>query len=82
MTPILTLEGVSVRLPKGADRDHALRAVSLTVAAGEILCVVGESGSGKSMTANAITRLLPPGVEIDAGFPTPRCARFAVPALR
>ena len=67
MTPILTLEGVSVRLPKGADRDHALRAVSLTVAAGEILCVVGESGSGKSMTANAITRLLPPGVEIDAG---------------
>lgn len=67
MSPILTLEGVSVRLPKGADRDHALRAVSLTVAAGEILCVVGESGSGKSMTANAITRLLPPGVEIDAG---------------
>jgi peptide/nickel transport system ATP-binding protein len=67
VSPILTLEGVSVRLPKGADRDHALRAVSLTVAAGEILCVVGESGSGKSMTANAITRLLPPGVEIDAG---------------
>ena len=67
MTPILSLEGVGVRLPKGADRSHAMREVSLTVNAGEILCVVGESGSGKSMTANAIMRLLPPGVAIDAG---------------
>jgi peptide/nickel transport system ATP-binding protein len=67
MSAILSLEGVSVRLPPGADRSHAMRDVSLTVAAGEILCVVGESGSGKSMTANAIMRLLPPGVAIDGG---------------
>ncbi|OYU47139.1 MAG: microcin ABC transporter ATP-binding protein [Rhizobiales bacterium PAR1] len=67
MTPILVLDQVSVKLPKGADRSHAMEEVTLSVAAGEILCVVGESGSGKSMTANAIMRLLPGGVTLDGG---------------
>jgi peptide/nickel transport system ATP-binding protein len=67
MSAVLTLESVSVSLPKGADRPHAMSEVSLSVAANEILCVVGESGSGKSMTANAIMRLLPEGVAIDGG---------------
>jgi len=65
--PVLSLQGLSVRLPPRADRSHALRDVSLDVHAGEIVCVVGESGSGKSMTASAIMRLLPPGVAIEAG---------------
>jgi peptide/nickel transport system ATP-binding protein len=65
--PILTLEGLSVRLPAGADRPHALSDVSLSIAANEILCVVGESGSGKSIMANAIMRLLPNEVTIDGG---------------
>jgi peptide/nickel transport system ATP-binding protein len=64
---ILTLEQLSVRLPAGADRPHALSGVSLSVAANEILCVVGESGSGKSIMANAIMRLLPDEVTIDGG---------------
>src|SRR5712672_1609394 len=64
---ILTLEGLSVRLPTGADRPHALSDVSLSIAANEILCVVGESGSGKSIMANAIMRLLPNDVSIDGG---------------
>jgi peptide/nickel transport system ATP-binding protein len=64
---ILTLDRLGVRLPKGADRPHALTDVSLTIAANEILCVVGESGSGKSMMANAIMRLLPNEVTIDGG---------------
>jgi peptide/nickel transport system ATP-binding protein len=67
MPPVLTLEGLSVRLPAGADRPHAMKDVSLAIAGNEILCVVGESGSGKSMTANAIMRLLPTGVTIDGG---------------
>ena len=67
MTPILVLDDVSVKLPAGADRSHAMANVSLSLAANEILCVVGESGSGKSMTANAIMRLLPGGVAIDGG---------------
>ncbi|HEU0150867.1 MAG TPA: ATP-binding cassette domain-containing protein, partial [Bradyrhizobium sp.] len=57
--PILTIEGLSVRLPAGADRTQALTDVSLSIAPNEILCIVGESGSGKSMMANAIMRLLP-----------------------
>jgi peptide/nickel transport system ATP-binding protein len=64
---ILSLDRLSVRLPKGADRTHALSEVSLSVAPNEILCVVGESGSGKSMMANAIMRLLPNEVAIDSG---------------
>jgi peptide/nickel transport system ATP-binding protein len=64
---ILTLDGLSVSLPAGADRSHALRGVSLSVAANEILCVVGESGSGKSIMANAIMQLLPRDVAIDGG---------------
>jgi peptide/nickel transport system ATP-binding protein len=67
MTPVLSLEGLSVRLPSGADRLHALEDVNLALLSNEIVCVVGESGSGKSMTANAIMRLLPAGVEIDGG---------------
>jgi peptide/nickel transport system ATP-binding protein len=67
MTPVLTLDGLTVSLPPGADRPHALADVSLAVKAGEIVCVVGESGSGKSMTANAVMRLLPPGVGIARG---------------
>ncbi|GLR88907.1 ABC transporter ATP-binding protein [Bradyrhizobium iriomotense] len=65
--PILSLEGLSVRLPRGADRTHALNGVSLSIASNEILCVVGESGSGKSMMANAIMRLVPGEVAIEAG---------------
>ncbi len=64
---ILTLEDLSVRLPPGADRPHALSGVSLSIAANEILCVVGESGSGKSMMASTIMQLLPNGVSIDGG---------------
>jgi peptide/nickel transport system ATP-binding protein len=65
--PILTLDRLSVRLPPGADRGHAVADASLTIAANEILCVVGESGSGKSIMANAVMRLLPGGVAIDSG---------------
>jgi peptide/nickel transport system ATP-binding protein len=64
---ILSLEHLGVRLPKGADRPHALSDVSLSIEPDEILCVVGESGSGKSMMANAIMRLLPNDVTIDGG---------------
>ncbi|MEM9852146.1 MAG: ATP-binding cassette domain-containing protein, partial [Pseudomonadota bacterium] len=40
-----------------------LHDVALTVARGQIVGVIGESGSGKSMTAYAITQLLPAGAQ-------------------
>lgn len=65
--PILTLERLSVRLPAGADRQHAVSGASLSISANEVVCVVGESGSGKSIMANAVMGLLPGGVTIDGG---------------
>jgi peptide/nickel transport system ATP-binding protein len=56
---VLEIRGLSVALPKGADRRHAVEGVSLTVRAREILCLVGESGSGKSVTAHTVMGLLP-----------------------
>ncbi len=67
LEPVLEVERLSVSLPPGADRPLALREVSLTLRAGETLCLVGESGSGKSMLASAVMRLLPPGVAVTSG---------------
>jgi peptide/nickel transport system ATP-binding protein len=59
--PVLTIENLTVSLPKGADRPNAVEDVSFTVAQHEILCIVGESGSGKSVTAQTVMGLLPRG---------------------
>ena len=59
--PVLKIDNLSVELPKGADRQHAVENVSLEVRPGEILCLVGESGSGKSVTGLSIMGLLPKG---------------------
>jgi len=64
---LLSIEALTVALPKGGDRPHALSDVTLELNANEILCVVGESGSGKSMTASAVMGLLPEGVRATAG---------------
>ncbi|MGL4286029.1 MAG: ATP-binding cassette domain-containing protein, partial [Phreatobacter sp.] len=57
--PILRIDNLSVALPDGLDRSHAVRDLSLDVHRRQIVCVVGESGSGKSVTASAVMRLLP-----------------------
>jgi len=64
--PVLALEGLSVSLD-AADRRVPVDDVSLSLAAGETLCLVGESGCGKSMTALACMGLLPEGGRISAG---------------
>jgi peptide/nickel transport system ATP-binding protein len=56
---VLKIENLTVKLPKGADREFAIEDVSLHVDKGEIVCVVGESGSGKSVTAFTIMGLIP-----------------------
>jgi putative ABC transport system ATP-binding protein len=52
-TPLIQLQQVSRTFP-GPDPVHALRAVSLSVARGEVLGIVGRSGSGKSTLLNVI----------------------------
>ncbi|ACF01087.1 ABC transporter ATP-binding protein [Rhodopseudomonas palustris] len=64
---LLSVENLSVELPHGGDRSHAVSDVSLSVRRNEIVCLVGESGSGKSITAHAVLRLLPPSLEIGTG---------------
>ncbi|EHM01574.1 putative phosphonate C-P lyase system protein PhnK [Acetobacteraceae bacterium AT-5844] len=64
---LLSIEGLTVALPKDGDRPYALRDVTLQLNPNEILCVVGESGSGKSMTASAVMGLLPEGVTVERG---------------
>jgi peptide/nickel transport system ATP-binding protein len=63
----LAIEGLSIRLPPGGDREHAVTGVGLEVAAGEIHCLVGESGSGKSVIAQAVMGLLPRTLRPSAG---------------
>ena len=65
--PVLEVDSLSVSLPPGGERRWAVRDVSLTVAAGETLCVVGESGSGKSITAQAVMGMVPPGLMVEDG---------------
>ncbi|MFN3460435.1 MAG: ABC transporter ATP-binding protein [Oceanibaculum sp.] len=57
--PVLQVKNLTVRLPRGADRENAVENINLEVRPQEILCVVGESGSGKSVTAHTVMGLLP-----------------------
>ena len=56
--PILSIQNLSVALPAGGDRVHAVHNISLQIEPGQTLCVVGESGSGKSVMATTVVGLL------------------------
>src|SRR5580693_7501319 len=65
--PILEVRNLSVALPTGADRIHAVEKVSFTVNPGEIVCLVGESGSGKSVIAFTVMGLLAKALKPTSG---------------
>ena len=65
--PVLSIQGLSVALPTGGDRAHAVQDVSLDIEAGRTLCVVGESGSGKSVMATTVMGLLDKALKPVAG---------------
>ena len=65
--PVVAIEGLTLALPRGADRGNAVANVSFDLMPGQIVCVVGESGSGKSMTALALMGLLPEAIRPVAG---------------
>jgi ABC-type glutathione transport system ATPase component len=64
---LLTVDDLTIGLPQGSDRPHAVEDVGFTLDLGEILCIVGESGSGKSVSANAIMGLLPRSLPVVRG---------------
>jgi peptide/nickel transport system ATP-binding protein len=65
--PILEVKDLTIALPSGGDRNTAVRNVSFTVGAGEIVCLVGESGSGKSVIAQSVMGLLPKSLPVLSG---------------
>ena len=65
--PVLEVHDLSIALPPGGDRSHAVRKVSFTVGRGETLCLVGESGSGKSVIAQSVMGLLPKTLPVTSG---------------
>jgi peptide/nickel transport system ATP-binding protein len=65
---VLDIQDLTIELPPGADRWHAVQGVNLQLRAGEVTCLIGESGSGKSLVARSILGLLPqPHVRIGGG---------------
>jgi oligopeptide/dipeptide ABC transporter ATP-binding protein len=65
--PLLSIENLTVGFSTERGPVTAVRGVSLSVAAGETLCLVGESGCGKSVTCHAVLGLLPSNGRVTGG---------------
>src|ERR1700759_2543029 len=64
---LLSVDDLTIALPPGGDRPHAVSHVGFHLDPGEVLCIVGESGSGKSVSAGAIMGLLPKALRRQGG---------------
>lgn len=64
MADLLNVEHLSVSFFTPAGEAQAVRDVSFSLKAGEVLAIVGESGCGKSVLCKSILRLLPQTAKI------------------
>jgi peptide/nickel transport system ATP-binding protein len=67
MTPVLSVQNLSVAMRGAHGPVPVLENLSFDVAQGKTMALVGESGCGKSMTALAIMRLLPEDFSVTGG---------------
>jgi len=57
--PLLAVSNLSVNFITEENNTAAVKGISFTIEAGEIVAIVGESGSGKSVTSLSLMQLLP-----------------------
>ena len=60
MTSMLKLENLEISFATSRGNLHAVKGVSLEIAAGESIGIVGESGSGKTVLSRASMGFLAP----------------------
>jgi peptide/nickel transport system ATP-binding protein len=67
LEPTLAVKDLRIDRMRGGQAQKIVAGINLSFAPGETIGIVGESGSGKSMTARAITGLLPPTLAATGG---------------
>lgn len=67
MAELLEVKNLSVSFFTPAGEVQAVRDVSFSLRAGEVLAIVGESGCGKSVLCKSILHLLPPSARRKSG---------------
>ncbi|KRC53649.1 hypothetical protein ASE19_12070 [Nocardioides sp. Root79] len=63
---VLSVNRMTVSLPRGKGEIPIVDTVSFDVKPGEAVAIVGESGCGKSMTISGVLRVLPMGAHVQA----------------